>query len=333
LPADYVPSAADVVSTGSGTVQQLDDAFALAAFDAHYPARSGVVGKSYLISWEATGTNPITLHRDERINRPSGAADAIRLLTSDPNVDFARSALGRKTSDTGITYVPFADDVVTVATTALPSGRRAGSFTKADLVAIYTCSATTFGALPDVPIGLTRADATATINAVLPESGSDTRTFFLAAIGVSAPGSCVKSADGSIPIQENNGDQPLLRSTKGVVFPYSMAVALAQTLHGSADGYSPDQNIGTLSFPLVDGQSPIMVSGNNYVADDTSFPSYLRHLVFHVVRTASANGPIPPDLTSMFGRQGTGAICTYGDKIVGQYGFGVIPKSICGVGQ
>jgi len=139
--------------------------------------------------------------------------------------------------------------------------------------------------------------------------------------------------DGNIPIQENNGDQPYLKSTKGIVFPYSMAVALAQTLHGPADGYSSDQDIGALSFPLVDGQSPIMVSGNNYVANDASFPGYLRHLVFHVVRTGSASDPIPADLKSMFGRQGTGAICTYGDAIVGQYGFGVISKSVCGVGQ
>jgi ABC-type phosphate transport system substrate-binding protein len=328
-PADYAPTAADVVGTGARSLERVDGAFARALSAAGQRARGGAAGASHLISWDTSGSASITLHGGARIARPGGSAAAITLLKADRSLDYVRSATGRTGPDSSLAYVPFARDAVTVGTTPLPSGRAAGSFTRADLTAIFSCQATTFGALPDAPAGLLPADAATPIRPVLPSAGGDTRSFFLAAIGVATPGACVQ--DGrNLFVQEDNGNQPVL--TTGVVYPYSVAVALAQTLHGPANGYPADQTIGRLRFPPIDGRSPIAPAGTTY-AVNAAFPSYLTHLVFHVVRSASPTDPVPADLKGLFGRQGTGVICTYGDDLVRQQGFAVLPKSVCGVPQ
>jgi hypothetical protein len=337
-PDNYAPTAADVVGTGSDTIQGVDAAFAKAAFNAHFKVRGGATGNSFLISWDAFGTAPnpgssatITLHNNQVVNRAdtAGSGKGITTLINNPNVDYARSSRARAASDpASISFVPFAGDAVAVGVTPLPSGRKPSALTTAQLTQIYSATAPlTWGDLGTVP-GLTAADASTPIKSILPQSSSGTRSFFLGAIGVTTPGAGV-FANGTLnsaPVEENNGKPIQTAGIQGAVFPYSVAVALSQVLHHDANGYTAGQTTGNLSFPTLDGILPYKADSGTYVIN-TAIPAQYQRLVFHVVR---GNAAIPADLQGFFGP--SGAICTYGTPLIKQYGFVPVP-SLCGTVQ
>ena len=98
---------------------------------------------------------------------------------------YARSSRARASTDPafapgGVAFVDLAGDAVTwsaQATTNAPA-----TLTTAQLAAIYNCTDTNWGQV---------GGANAPIHAFIPQSGSGTRAFFLSAIGVATPGSCV----------------------------------------------------------------------------------------------------------------------------------------------
>jgi hypothetical protein len=125
------------------------------------------------------GTSPI--------QRPNGSGAGYNLLKADTNaagngnglVDFSRASSARGSN------VLF--DSVTIGTDPLAmlssSTTNSVPLSAAALNSIYSCTATTWSA-----VGGT---STATIKPLIPQVGSGTRTSFLSAIGLSAPGTCV----------------------------------------------------------------------------------------------------------------------------------------------
>ncbi|MFI0922899.1 hypothetical protein ACH4TP_03010 [Streptomyces sp. NPDC021012] len=169
------------------------------------------LGQKVIASWDATGTATIkTKATGCVINRPNGSSAGIDALrnavdTNSGCLDFARSSRGpADTSTTDLTWIPFAKDAVSWvkrSDSALPS-----DLTAAQLKAIYECTTTSLNGVALTPI--------------LPQSNSGTRAFFLASIGVTAPGACVQQG-----VQENDGT---VLDTAGDIAPYSVAQYTAQ---------------------------------------------------------------------------------------------------------
>ncbi|MCZ0981037.1 substrate-binding domain-containing protein [Streptomyces diastatochromogenes] len=169
------------------------------------------LGQKVIASWDATGTATVkTKATGCVINRPNGSSAGIDALrnavdTNSGCLDFARSSRGpADTSTTDLTWIPFAKDAVSWvkrSDSALPS-----DLTAAQLKAIYECTTTSLNGVALTPI--------------LPQSNSGTRAFFLASIGVTAPGACVQQG-----VQENDGT---VLDTAGDIAPYSVAQYTAQ---------------------------------------------------------------------------------------------------------
>ncbi|MFK0114663.1 substrate-binding domain-containing protein [Streptomyces sp. NPDC090994] len=173
-------------------------------------------GGTLIASYNATGSTQITTRENNAnctINRPNGSSAGITALVNDiaagtDCLDFARSSRGTATAGTNLTFVPFAADQLKVAVREdSPLNDADGlNVTTAQLKAIYECTQTTLNGQPVTPL--------------LPQSGSGTRSFFLAQIGNPALGSCVGT------MQEHRGTD--LTSTAHIA-PYSVAKYISQT--------------------------------------------------------------------------------------------------------
>src|SRR5215831_670084 len=80
---------------------------------------------------------------------------------------------------------------------------------------------------------------------MLPQNGSGTRSFFLGAIGLTAPGPCVSTSatrQGAAgandqTLEENEGVDPSLNKNKAdVIFPFSVGKWIAQKFHSASCG-------------------------------------------------------------------------------------------------
>ncbi|WP_217572101.1 Ig-like domain repeat protein [Streptomyces sp. GbtcB7] len=131
-------------------------------------------------------------------------------------VDFARSSGGPSTSGNTLTYIPFARDAVGVAV----RGSALDTLTVDQLHDIYTSGDTRLKVLKGQ-----------TLHAVLPQAGSGTRKFFLAAIGLTET-----TVSSEIPtVQENQGNAALTED--GALVPFSVGSWIAQN-NGIAPDYS-----------------------------------------------------------------------------------------------
>jgi ABC-type phosphate transport system substrate-binding protein len=231
-PSGMTPRATDAVGVGSDTTQYLLDQLAL-NFDATHTS-----AKTKLYSWDAVnpdtlaiGGGIVTKSGCAAISRPDGSSAGIAALeastmdgtTDHYCIDFARSSRGRDSSDPpcatgGICFVPLAGDAVTWADRDTASGGTDAptNLTTAQLTGIYNCSITNWDQV---------GGKNATIEPFLPQTGSGTRQFFLAAIGVTAPGPCV-SDDGNT-LEENEGINPVLDSPEAI-YIYSVGDYIAQ---------------------------------------------------------------------------------------------------------
>ncbi|MFD5793651.1 Ig-like domain repeat protein [Streptomyces diastatochromogenes] len=130
-------------------------------------------------------------------------------------VDFARSSSGPSTSGTALTYIPFARDAVGVAV----KGSALNSLTQDQLHDIYSGALTQVGGQ--------------TVHPKIPQSGSGTRKFFLAAIGLTDA-----TLSPNIPtVQENQADAALTED--GALVPFSVGSWIAQN-NGVAPDFSKD---------------------------------------------------------------------------------------------
>jgi hypothetical protein len=351
------------VGVGSDTTE-----FILDQLSADYNA-SHSTGKLY--SWDAINpsngmqNDPIQLKSGStscNIPRPFGSSAGITALENTqktgthPCIDFARSSRPRATTDpTTISFINLAGDAVTYATQ--PGSHAPTNLTTADLTGIYNCSITKWNQIPGNSGG-----SSATIAAMLPQNGSGTRAFYLGAIGLTAPGSCVSTSatrQGAAgandnTLEENEGVDPSLNKNKAnVIFPFSVGKWIAEKFHSASCGTvsacfahptnckpTASQNVfgcnthGTMALDDINGTAPTVGTGGSTVINPAFTPTFTR-LLYDVVN--AKQGTIPANLAKYFGP--TGFTCTNATakKHLRNYGFLVLPNGTaagdCGFAQ
>jgi ABC-type phosphate transport system substrate-binding protein len=350
------PAENDAVGVGSDTIQNVLDQFA-----ADYnPTVSATA--THLYSWDAT--NPLTGAIGDSIPektdcssipRPDGSSAGITQLitftksTSGPFcTNYARSSRARASTDPayapgGIAFVDLAGDAVTwsaQATTNAPA-----TLTTAQLAAIYNCTDTNWSQV---------GGANAPIHAFIPQSGSGTRSFFLSAIGVATPGSCV-SDDGGL-LQENEGVNPVLNDPNAI-FPYSIGKYIAEKFHSATCNNSactPDSNgivcnpaagknlfgcntHGTMVLKQINGVAPTTGKGTGTLIN-SAFPATFQRTVYEVVPYDPATSDHIPGATSPVGGVNlepifgaSGFVCTNATAKADLKNYGFLVTPLCGV--
>jgi ABC-type phosphate transport system substrate-binding protein len=349
------PHEFDVVGVGSDTIEFLLDQIMVDYNKAH---TTDTASHPHIFSWDAT--NPTTgaigdtikvKAKCAKIARPDGSSAGILALTGNSKtsdgkhfcIDFARSSRGRASTDPpkakgGVEFVALAKDAVAYATqktTNAPS-----NLTTAQLAAIYSCTATTWN-----QVGGT---STATIKAELPQNGSGTRAFFLSAIGVATPGSCVDSS-----VQENEGTDAALKDPNAIV-PYSIGKYIAEKFHsakclnssctpvsGKVCKPASGQNKfgcdvhGTMVLHSVNGTPPTVGSGTSTTINPKFTAAFVR-TVYDVVRFATATKDhIPSYLEPFFASKTAskkGWICSSSRAHTDLINYGFLPSPLCGIG-
>jgi ABC-type phosphate transport system substrate-binding protein len=335
-PSGVVPKLADVVGVGSDTTTPLMD-----AVSTHYNSFSPA---NKLYSWDATNPStgatgdPIVTKASSstdttcQINRPNGSGAGINALATtktdggSPCVDYARASRGHQTGDpAGLLWVAFGKDAVSWTT---PSGgaTKPASLTQAQLKAIYSCTTTNWSQV---------GGGSGTIVPVLPQTASGTRAFFLSAIGVTTPGSCVvngsinipNDSHNPVPLEENTGVSPSsaggacssanwsqcltgnayeFANNRNAVYPYSVGDWIAQQPapagggHGNTATFDP----GVLQQPKqISGVSPIVTHSGSIDTINTSFSATFTRVVWNVMKNAgtTTSPAIPSNLVPIFG--------------------------------
>ena len=124
-----------------------------------------------------------------------------------------------------------AEDAVDYATEPAKGGGESNvpsNLTTAELDAIYSCKVTNWNQLPGGGNGKPEI--------FIPPTSSGTRSFFLSAIGVTAPGTCVndlptKAFPGGTLEQDEGVNPAFAKNPQNVIFPYSVGDYLAQRFH------------------------------------------------------------------------------------------------------
>ena len=169
-------------------------------------------GKKYLVA-EHAGTGP----NANAANPPTTTAAG----TDAACVTMARSSSapgvnGDGSNLSGFEYNAFAMDAVSWASTSL---RAPATLTQAQLLNIYNCTVTDWGAVGGTPGPIQR---------YFPQSGSGTRSFFISDILGQAssysPPTGVAGCPDPILIEENEGQQILKADTDTAILPYSAGV-------------------------------------------------------------------------------------------------------------
>ena len=354
-PSGVTPKAKDVVGVGSDTIQNVLDQFSVDYNKTH------ATGKLY--SFDATNPttgamgDPIQLKASTpkatcNIPRPDGSSAGITALENTmatggrPCIDFARSSRARASTDpTTISFINLAGDAVTVATQP-GSNAPATLLTTAALTGIYNCSITHWNQIPGNTGG-----SNAVISAFIPQNGSGTRSFFLGALGLTNPGSCVSSSAtragaagaNDNTLQENEGVAPILNKNKAnVIFPFSVGKWIAEKFHSASCGTiaqcfadpthctpTGSQNkfgcntAGTMVLNEINGTEPTRGSGANTTINPGFSASFTR-LLFMVVN--APEGTIPTYLKPYFGPTGFTCNSKTSSTDLRNYGFLVLPK-------
>jgi ABC-type phosphate transport system substrate-binding protein len=333
-PGGVTPHHASLVGVGAQTTEDLQNQLAL-DYNGHF-ANGG-----RLYSFDAEGSTTIVPKTGcAAIGRPNGANAGITALeanahpkndTTDYCVDYARGSRPRAATDPqSIVFIPFAVDAVTwTADKSSGKSNAPTNLTTAELHAIYSCDASTLGAGLTGPVTWSEVGGTsnAQVVPVIPPSTAGTRSFFLSEIGVTTLGSCVKGQDNSV--EQNEGTNSIFTGADApnIVFPYSVAVYLAQTVHNHGAG---DQ--GSLILRKVDGTSP--TSGTGAAKKLNENFGFVR-TVNNVVRNANGTSPnyaIPHYLQRLLGNGtvGTGWLCSNEQARSEIRSFGFRPYTDCG---
>ena len=321
-PASHTVALTDIIGVGSDTVQfALDDTTTGAnGFDATQSPTN------YVDSWDAvnpsTGTtgDTITPKPGCSFARPNGSSAGINALLADqlstsdnatPCVDYARSSRAPQNGDQGLAFLPFAQDTVEYATSApttsfpsTPATNAPQTLTAANLATIYSCGASGHSVSHWNDFGATSTDA---VQAVIPQPGSGTRTFFEGSIGVSDATIQAGVTSGCLTQVEEHDPAPI-RANADRIGPFSVA-----------------------RFNSIDADAGIQVDGTQGFNQS--------RIVYNVVRI-DANGNIPAYLVPFFGDGGvssTGWICSSAAQSILQSTDGFAPISLsghsCGVAE
>jgi len=343
------------VGLGAQTQQGLID-----QFSGDYNATIGSSG-THLYNWDAV--SPVTGQIGDTINvkakcpsipRPDGSSAGITQLstftkTSDGKFlcdNLANSSRARGSSDPafgpgGVAFAALAGDAVTWATPKTTDAP--ASLTPAQLAAIFTCQDTNWSQV---------GGKNAPIKPFLPQSGSGTLTFWLAALGGIVAGPCVNSDNNTL--EENEGVDPVLQ-TPEAIWIYSIGDYIAQKFHSptctnsactgtppcvpaaNKDLFSCDQH-GTYVLREINGAAPTTGSGVNTVINPT-FPAAFDRTLFEVVpfdpNTADhipgseSGAPGGVNLEKIFGHSGWACTSKAAKANIKSYGF-VPLGSACG---
>ncbi|MFG2845688.1 PstS family phosphate ABC transporter substrate-binding protein [Kitasatospora sp. NPDC048296] len=311
--AGVTPAAQDIVGVGSDTIQSV-----LNQFSADYNASLGAGSTApHLYSWDATGTSPITTKTGATsIARPNGSGAGIKALVANTSatVDFARSSRGPAATDAhGLDFVTLAKDAVTWSAQA--NGNAPAQLTADQLTGIYKCTITNWqqinSSLPN-----------AAIKPFLPQADSGTRSFFLSAINVATPGSCVTSGP-----EENEGTDTNL-TDPNVVFPYSVAHYIGQTVGGHGTTTDAPGNLSLRN--VVAGGVTLTPITNNQIDTDFSNSQFGR-VVYNVFRDSEWSGTDAhaQALQAIFGSNGW--ICNDPTAAADLASYGFLATPACGV--
>jgi ABC-type phosphate transport system substrate-binding protein len=350
------PKETDVVGVGSDTIQFLLDQF---SFDYNKAHKTG----THLYSWDAL--NPKT-GASEQISfksgctktlRPNGSSAGIATLIANQKTgdkkhfcaDFARSSRARQPGDpsrgkAGIQFVALGKDAVTYATNATTNAP--ANLSTAQLNSIYSCTVTNWNQV---------GGKNAPIKAVLPQTSSGTRAFFLTAIGLgtSGPGGCVNSTP-----EENEGVDPVLSGpgSQNVIFPFSIGKYIAEKFHSAKctnagctakppchpkagqNRFGCDTH-GKMVLRSINHTKPTTGTGAKTVINAHFSAAFVR-TVFVVVRfSTSTSSHIPSALQKFFNPHTTkphrisGWVCSNKTAHADLINYGFLPTPFCGTGS
>jgi len=246
------------VLAGSDTLQDASNALVNGTSVTGSPFRT-VAADGTLGSFDAFGSASIqTKSGRVYFARPAGSGDGIKALersidgtpysvanNATPavsitgSVDIARSS-GKPSNPNDnsglLAYTAFGRDAVSYA---YKGGTNLGAISTADLKLLYQCDAATLATYGGV-------------TPVLPQSASGTRKFFLAAIGITTPASCVVNGTrAGVDVQENDGTQ----INANELIPFSVASYFAQSTN-VAQNRTNGALLGTplgATLPIVSG--------------------------------------------------------------------------------
>jgi ABC-type phosphate transport system substrate-binding protein len=342
-PRGITPRQSAIVGVGSNTIQNLMNQLSVDYNKAH---RTG----SRLYTWDAvdprTGldNNIATKGTCATIMRPNGSGAGVAALilnakTKDGNfcIDYARSSSPRSSSNPpdakgGVVFVALAKDAVTYATN---TGSNAPThLTIAQLARIYNCTATTWN-----QVGGT---SHAKIDAQLPQTSSGTRKFFLASIGVTAPGSCVDHGKGESPNflpEENEGTNKFLQGAN-VIYPFSIGAYIAERFHSTGPaknifGKDIHGHMQLRAIKLPNGviTNPTVGSGAKTTINP-KFDAILVRTLYDVVRWAATKDNIPRYLEPIFASaHNRGWICSSKRAQQDVLNYGFLNTPFCGHGS
>jgi len=344
------PKETDVVGVGSDTIQFLLDQF---SFDYNKAHKTG----THLYSWDAL--NPKTGASEQislksgcaKILRPNGSSAGITTLAANQKTgdkkhfcaDFARSSRARASTDPsrgpgGIQFVALGKDAVTYATNATTNAP--ANLSTAQLNSIYSCSVTNWNQV---------GGKNAPIKAVLPQTSSGTRSFFLTAIGLgtSGPGGCVNSTP-----EENEGVDPVLKGPD-VIFPFSIGKYIAEKFHSAKctnagctakppchpkagqNRFGCDTH-GKMVLRSINHTKPTTGTGAKTVINSHFSAAFVR-TVFIVVRFSSGTSThIPSALQKFFNPAHSkvkGWACSNKTAHADLINYGFLPTPFCGTGS
>jgi len=308
------PPKSDIVGVGSDTTQDVINLDGptnrTSGFTINY---NNTNPDAKLWAYDAFG-DPATIVTSQGcapITRPAGSSAGVAALKADQAsgdgcIDFARSSrVKNPATDGNLEFVPFARDGVTWATFPRQPGTKRfnapKNLTTAQLTSIYNCSVTNWNQV---------GGRNGQIAAYLPQSGSGTRSFFLAAIGVPTPGGCVNQPVG---FPENDGSAVPVADRKNAILPYSIARYVAQT-----KGTSEDVRAGAV-LREINGTKPVVDKKLN-----PGFTSSFLRQVFNVLKPEDMSDP---DFQAVFAADGY--ICTH-PRITQAFGFGQLSGASCG---
>lgn len=271
--------------------------------------------------------------------RPNGSGDGVHALvdaTTTGNayngcLDFARSSGSSNSSDNGtLTYIPFAKDAVGFAVTATSNLPRKLTF--AQLKAMYNCTYPGF------------TGTTPTNHALIPQSGSGTRKFWLGAMGLTeaaiAGGTAYPCISDEVDRSGLGTGGPYIQEHRGnvlddnTIVPISVAQFIGQSQAATAD-FRGNAVLGT----VVDGPTS---SGQVVSYPVTLNPSYgtvsagtptlnapLTRNVYNVVPTKTiTNGDPAFNQTAKDVFVGSGSKICQLPEMIQKYGFGTL--ATCG---
>jgi ABC-type phosphate transport system substrate-binding protein len=341
-----VPKSYDIVSVGADTDEYLFDQLSV-DYNKTIPAKEHSAKHPYLYSWDATkpgstsaaATTIVPKAGCKAITRPNGGNAGLTALddnTADGKgaycIDFARTSSGRSSTAPapapgGDAYVAVAEDAVTYATRdtgatkTVPRTYAPASLTLAQLQGIFLCKYTTWG-----QVGGTKGQP---IKAYLPQPGAATTTFWLKALKITTPGSCVDQS-----LEQNQGESKQFNSPNAV-FIYSVADWIAQKYHSTAAGKKPtgSQNafgtdqVGYLGLNRIDGVSPLTSAKVPVINKGFKVTGFTR-TIYDIVRWAATADHIPAYLEPILARKGFFCSSPTAVKAIEDYGF--LPVITCG---